>query len=772
MVFQGKTINMKRLITMIVLTLAALSAVAQQAVTGRVTDAATGRPIEGVNIRVEHTLTGATTNGRGEFRISDVASDGVLKLSHVSYVNRTVPLEGRTDIEIALEPSYANVGQVVVTATGTHRRQSDAPVAVTVLTQKDLTDAGVTTLEGALLKLDPSFGMTPLGSMGNTMTMNGLEDTYILFMVNGHRMIGSGSGSPDLSRIDLANVKRIEILDGAASMLYGSDAIAGVVNIITDDARSGVELSSQMSLRDHGRYEHSVNLDAKEGKLGSYTSFVHQQSDSWQLNPEEEDKTGALVPSTKVASYGYESNTVSQRFTYDLAPGLSLYAEGSYYGYEQQRPETIGGENTSYNYNMRHTNYTYGAGAKYIVNPDISLYADFYSDNYRSEYLYFRASGDVRPGDAETRVLTRFYQGSLRGIFNIGRAHKLSAGAEYLTDRLDDYLSSSSTLAEPVSNYTFSVYAQDEIRLHRKWQAVVGVRYLYHERVGSHATPNLALMYKTGPWRLRASFATGYKTPTLSDLYTFNVSKEGALTISNENLKPEKSIFGSFNAEYATSRVTLSATAFYNRLHDKIEVESFDVDEEQLAHYQSLYGEDVTSSVVKKRTNIDKARVAGVTLTAKAYLGAGFTLQGAYNFVDGCNLSAEEGTDDRLDKNIRHAGNVAAQWTHAWGRYNLNVMFNGQIRGKRFSSTYSPRIGDAPSYSLWDLTTTHTFNLGRVVLVPTIGVENLFDYVDDRPGYLYYETAAGKGASTMSPYATLTPGRTYFFSLSIRFRSK
>jgi len=739
---------------------------------GRVVEAGSGIPVAGVAIRVEHTLRGGSTNGNGEFRIEEVAPNAVLKLSHVSYQPLTVAVDGRNELKIELQPARINVGQVVVTGTGTHRRLKDSPIPVTVLTGKELRDSGVNTLEGALLKLDPSFAAAPLGSMGTTFTLNGLEDTYALFLVNGQRMLGSGTGAPDLSRIDLNNVKRIEILDGAASTLYGSDAIAGVVNIITDDLRSGVELSTDASVRNRGRYEHSVNLDAKEGRLGSYTSFVHQQSDGWQLNEMEEDKNGDLVRSTKMSSFASASNTISQRFTYDLAEGLSFYAEGSYYGSEQMRPLMIGGEKTSYKYDMLHRNYTYGAGVKYIVDKDILLYADFHSDNYTSQYEYIAESGDLRVGDVETRTLTRLYEGTLKGIFNIGRFNKLSAGLSYLTDRLDDYLSTSATLAEPVSSYTLSAYAQDEIRIHRKWQAVVGLRYLYHEKLGSHATPNVALMFSTGPFRARAAFAMGYKTPSLADIYTFNISKEGVLTMGNEDLKPEKSTFGALNLEYTTGRFTLSATGFYNRLRDKVEVESFEVDEEELARYQSIYGQDVTSSIVKKRSNIDKARVAGVHLAVRAYAGAGFTLAASYSYNNGKNLSAEEGEDDRLDKNIRHSGNLSAQWEHTWGRYRLNVLFSGQIRGPRYSSTYSPRIGDAPRYSLWDLQTTHTFTLGKVILIPGIGIENLFNYRDDRPGYLRYVTAKGTNATTFSPCSTLTPGRTYYFSLGIRFRSK
>ena len=764
---------MKRFLLFLAGLAVGFAAQAQQPVTGRVTDAETGAPIAGATIRVDRTLTGATADNRGEFRIASAAPDATLRVSHVSYEPQTVALDGRTsELEIRLRPSQLNIGQVVVTGTGTHRRLDDAPVPVTILTGKELQEGVMTNLEDALIKSDPSFAITPLGSMGSAITMNGLDDTYILFLVNGQRMLGSGVGAPDLARIDMANVKRIEILDGAASMLYGSDAIAGVVNIITDDVRSGVELSTRASVRNHGRYEHSVGLDAKEGRLGTYTSFVHQQADGWRLNPFEEDKNGELIPSPRMASFATASNTVTQRFTYDLARGLSVYAEGSYYRYDQFRPQQVDGAKTSYTYDLGHQNYTYGAGLKYIVSDRVSLFADFHSDNYRSTYDYFVASGDLRAGDSETRVATRYYQASLKGIFKLGRYNRLSVGVEYLDDRLDDYLSTSATLATAVGNYSLSAYLQDEVTINKHWQALVGLRYLYHERMGSHATPNVALMYRLGGFKVRASYAAGYKTPALSEIYTFNVSKDGALTIGNEDLRPEKSHYASLNLEYGTGRFNLSATGFFNRLTDKVEVETFEVSDDELHRYQSIYGEGVTQHLVKKRSNIDKARIAGVSLAAQAWLGAGFSVRGSYSFIDGVNLSVPKGEDDRLDKSIRHAGNVSADWEHAWNRYTLHIELNGRISGRRFSSTYSPRIGDAPAYSLWDLVTTHTFRLGRVILTPTIGIENLFDFRDDRPAYLHYTNASGKAATTMSPYATLTPGRTYFFALGIRLRSK
>ncbi len=256
----------------------------------------------------------------------------------------------------------------------------------------------------------------------------------------------------------------------------------------------------------------------------------------------------------------------------------------------------------------------------------------------------------------------------------------------------------------------------------------------------------------------------------LSDIHTFFVSRAGELTIGDENLRPEKSNYGSLNAEYTTGHLTLSATGYINSLRDKVESVSTEVTDAELAHYQQLYGDKVTSHTVKKRSNIDRARVVGATFRVKADLGAGFIVSGSYNYTDGRNLSAEDGADDRLDKLIPHAAAIGAQWSHTWGRYSLGVDLDGRYNAPRYSTTYSPRFGDAPAYSLWDLVTTHTFTLGSVVLTPSVGVENIFNYRDDRPAYMYYVNASGKGASGISPYSTLTPGRTYFLALSIRFR--
>lgn len=145
--------------------------------------------------------------------------------------------------------------------------------------------------------------------MGTTLSLNGLPDDYFIFLENGKRLYGDDT----YARINVAKIKRIEILNGASSALYGTNAIGGVINIITDDAKNAINVSSDTRYASKGRFTQSVNADVNTGKFGSYTSYRRQQAEGWQLNPyEENSKTHELEETGKVASTGFYANTVNQ----------------------------------------------------------------------------------------------------------------------------------------------------------------------------------------------------------------------------------------------------------------------------------------------------------------------------------------------------------------------------------------------------------------------------------------------------------------------------
>ena len=707
---------------------------AQVTIKGRVLNSETGEPVVGANIRVDHSLQGGTTNAKGEFIIKGLP-DGkqTLQVSHLNYEpQRYSTSKSVNDVVIRMTESHNNLNQVVVTGTGTHRRMVDSPIPVNVLTAKDIKEANVTNLEEALTKLTSNFSFSTSG-MGTEMVLNGLNSDYILVLVNGRKLIGDDA----LMRINMANVKRIEILNGSASALYGSDAIGGVINIITDDSKNKIDASSTTKVSDHGRFSEAVNLDLNVGKLSSYPSYQRQQSDGWKLHPMTEtvNKKGEvkLDPTDKQAFTGYHSNTVNQSFSYSLNHKTTLYAQGSYYNFLNDRPVT------EYKYNMYHENYTYGFGMKYIVNKKAYIDADFYSDNYKSAYDYIQESGDFKIGDKETRKKQYFYRGNVKSIIKVNSKNKLSAGLEYLDEKLESE-------ADNISNktlYTMALYAQDEWTIAESLQAVVGLRYIYNETFEDHFTPTASIMYREGGFRGRLSFATGFRTPTLSEIYATDLAKTtNRYTIGNLELKPEESKNFSLNLEYTHSRFSVSATAFVNNVTDMINYRT--LSDEEAAQYGD-YDE------VRQRDNIDKVRIKGVNVNANAYLGLGFNLGAGYTLLDARNLI----TDKPIDKSVKYAGNVNAQWSKNWGLYGLNINMVGRGQGKRYSETYDY---DSSGFMLWDLNTGHTFNLKYFILNAGLGVENLFDWVDDRPW------------NTKKPYSTITPGRAFYASLTIRFR--
>ena len=169
---------------------------------------------------------------------------------------------------------------VVITGTGTYHRAENSPVAVQVISAKEIQDAQVTTLQDALSKLTSTI-TTHTNGMGTFVNFNGVSDDYIVILENGKRV----SGDDRWNRISMENVKRIEIYSGAASALYGSDAIAGVINIITDDTKSPVSVSSNTRLMNNGRLDEDVAVDVTAGKFSSRTEYTHHRAGNLARTP-------------------------------------------------------------------------------------------------------------------------------------------------------------------------------------------------------------------------------------------------------------------------------------------------------------------------------------------------------------------------------------------------------------------------------------------------------------------------------------------------------
>ena len=658
-----------------------------------------------------------------------------------------------------------NLNPVVVTGSGHHQRLKSTATPVHVLSAQEIREQGIATFDAAIERMMPQVSLAP-NSMGSFLRLNGLGNKYILILVNGQKLSGDISSNVDLSRINMSRVKRIEVLDGAASSLYGSDAIGGVINIITDQPTSALcSVTNSTRVSGHGKLTESVNVDVFHRGFGSYTSFTHDRADSYQTYTEElltsGDAAGTTRPTIAPLFTGYRSSIVGQRFTFSPDEHLALNAAMDY-SYKitdrpGSRPDVKGGTD----YEMRYKGLRWNVGGIYKFTNRHSLQANFLVDRFRygKEYDVDGAAGGFAVGDYVQSKKQRTMDGELKAILGLTAHSTTIVGADWRKDWLT---ATSGNIRQHA--YILAAYAQHEAkaRIGRGTAtATAGLRYNHHETFGSHWSPKVSLMYSIGAVNLRATYSAGFRAPGLDELYYhyFSVNRGKAQVIfGSRDLKPERSHYVALNAEYRTDVLAVSLTGYLNRISDMVVRQNIVVDDGARAMLQEQFPEMTADQAAKlerysRYRNSDKGDVKGVLLNVSANLFRGFNLSANYAYTYARSKSGAEWT--LLERSIRHAATIAANYHHAWGRYALNVNISGRLQSK----TYYPDYEDAPGYGVWNLHTTHTFDVARWCwLEPAVGVENIFNRVDRRPD------------TSLRKYALYSPGRMLTVGLKVRFK--
>lgn len=710
---------------------------AQLSLRGRVVDE-NEKPIAGASVWIEYTTIGTSTDLKGEFSLEKVPEgNNLLRISALDYNGTRETINRSNDnILIRMKHSPLKLNEVVVTGTGTINKLKNSPVAIDVISQRELQNTNIPTFENAMIALNPSMSFTP-NAMGSYMQLNGLSNRYILVLVDGKKLGGDVGGNVDLNRIDMGNIKRIEVLKGAASSLYGSDAIAGVINIITNKPKDLVNFSTETRFSEYGQFTQNANLYLNVGGFSSSTSFQRNQADGWQLNKKEiiNDKE---IDTDKQAMLRFYSDVFSQRFGYKATKELSMYVEGSLFDKKFKRPVS------AYGFDMKYVDYSFGAGAKYLLKNNGLITLDWNTDRFEYFKAYLKETKDKNgvtfmPGDEEFVRRQKYNNINLKGTFNAGKFNKVTVGSEY---KVDNLYAPADSIGGSRNVYTLAFYAQDEINLFGKLNIVPGVRYIYNETFKNRVTPKVSAMYTLHDFNFRVSYATGFKTPELKQLFMkTEVTSKGKTTLSigNKDLKPESSNYYSVNAEYIKDFLSLTVTGYINNLKNKIDTYEIELTPEEIAE-----GYNKKSSY----HNIGRSRIQGVDFTFNSYLGYNLTLGGGYSYVNAKDLD----TGKRLQRISRHTGNVNLNWFKDFGLFKSNFNLNGRLQSRR----YYDDGDDARAYQLWNFATRHTFkSINGLVFEPGLGIENIFDFVDDKP--------------FNRNYATLSPGRTFYASLKIKF---
>ena len=651
-----------------------------------------------------------------------------------------------------------NLNPVVVTGSGHHQRLKSTATPVHVLSSQEIREQGISTFDGALIRMMPQASMAP-SSMGTFLRLNGLGNKYILVLINGQKLNGDISNNVDLNRINMSRVKRIEVLDGAASSLYGSDAIAGVINIITDQpTQQLIGVTSDTRVSGKGQLTENVTLDIFKNGFGSYTSYSHNQADSYQNNDLEYVKGSDTETQRTIAPLftGYRADIIGQKFTYAPNQHLALNAGLDYSYKKTDRPETRSDITGGTDYEMRYKGFRWNIGGIYKFTAKNSLQANFTVDRFRYGKEYDVATKSNAVGDYVQSKKQRMMDGEVKAILGLLKDATTIFGADWRKDYLT---ATSGDINEHV--YSLAAYAQHEQKFLKDFTATVGLRLTHHETFKNHLTPKATLMYAPGNFRFRATYSAGFRAPGLDELYYhyFSVNRGKAqISFGNQDLKPEKSNYFSLNAEYRDEVIAVSVTGFLNRINDMVVKQNVKVTDASLAMLRKEFPEMTDDEAAKLEQyalyqNSDKGDVKGVQVNVSANLFAGFNLSTNYVYTYARSKSGDAWSP--LERSMRHAATIAANYHHVWGKYGLNVNLNGRLQSK----TYYPGYEDAPGFGIWNLHTTHSFDVAKwAFLEPSIGVDNLFDKVDRRID------------SSQRKYALYSPGRMLVVGLKVRFK--
>ncbi|UYV18335.1 TonB-dependent receptor [Halomonas qaidamensis] len=689
----------------------------------------------------------------------------------------------------ALAQEAEQLDNIVVSASGFEQALVDAPASISVVSREELERKRITSVADALRDVE---GVDVGGAVGKTggsnISIRGMPSDYTLILIDGRRQNAAGSVTPngfgETSTSffpPVSSIERIEVIRGPMSTLYGSDAMGGVINIIT--RRVDREWVGSVGI------ENTFNEDRDFGdrrEINLYTS-------------------GPLIQDTlgiQVRGRLYERD--ASELTYTDGNGNPIEVsqrgpspvEGDVYNLGGKLTWTpnsdhdlwVDGEVNRQRYNNDKCQLGTLDGRSRSCEPAPGV-ANGYADELRFErqQVAIGHTGRFASGTLETSLMRNLTETKGRTIPGengvaydgfpgiVGGAprelettntvldskyvmplgdHMTTVGLQWWDAELDDGLAN-----ETFEQTTWSLFAEDEWLIRDDLALTLGGRYDHHDAFGSQFSPRSYLVWNTTPnWTLKGGVSRGYKTPTLNALHAGinGVTGQGTiLTIGNPDLEPETSTSSEISAHYdSQTGFTASATLFYNEFDDKIASGNDIVVENDPLVPDGVYSQDI---------NIDEAVTQGVELATSYQFTPDWRLSANYTYTDSEQKSGNN-RGEPLTDTPEHAFNATLRWQ---ATPQLDTWLSAEYRSERYRNRESVRgapsfddLGDFKAYSLFHLggsyAFTEQFNVSATIY-------NVFDkdFVDYR--------AYGDGTSFGNVYANSEEGRRLWLSARYEF---
>jgi outer membrane receptor for ferrienterochelin and colicins len=392
--------------------------------------------------------------------------------------------------------------EVVVTATRNERKLGNVAVPVTIINQKKIQQAGSLRLRDILQE---QTGLFLTSGFGTGVQMQGLSPDYTLILIDGEPIVGRTAGILDLNRLTVGNIKKIEIVKGPSSSLYGSEALAGVINIITDRSFNN-KLDATVRFGTYNTWDLNLAGSTRAGKLGVNAFINSYSTDGYSIRPSSVERSKLpvwrLTPQVQL-SYPLSKKTqlnISTRYNYEYIKnelaisnnGQITYSSGREKNKDLNITPTI---THQFNQKLKTSLRLYGTlfeGSQQLLTQTGNGYDDF----FRQQFYRIENQTDY----------------TLSGKFSV--IGGVGTIAEYVNSTRYD---SKSNRKDNNIKYAFT---QAEWKPTPKWTLIGGLRYDDNRLYASALSPKIALQFKANErFRLQASFGRGFKAPDFRQLY-------------------------------------------------------------------------------------------------------------------------------------------------------------------------------------------------------------------------------------------------------------
>ncbi|HDZ48528.1 hypothetical protein LCGC14_0036780 [marine sediment metagenome] len=610
------------------------------------------------------------------------------------------------------------LNDMVVTASGFEQQITNAPASISVVSREQLERGHYQNVTDALRDV-PGVTVTGggAGDRGHDISIRGMPSQYTLMLVDGRpqssresRPNGSAGFEQDWLP-PLQAIERIEVVRGPMSTLYGSDAIGGVINVITRKVaqqwHGNVQLDTLLQQSSDSGDSRQANFYLSGPLVGDRLGLqlygrMSERDEDNILNGYEDKSLQSLTARFSLAA--------SDNHDFTAEAGITEQDRQSLMGRSAPAEGCRGGCADSFNdYTHRHVALTHSG--RFDIGTTESFLQRETSEN---------PSRDIEINNTTAKT-------SL--VMPLG-AHMVTVGASYERESLDDTSTNTISSRTEIENSQWALFAENEWLLTSTWALTGGLRLGDDDNFGSHISPRLYSVWNITPdWTLKGGLSTGYRSPNLREMTAdWGQTSRGGDVYGNPDLQPETSLNKELALLYANDAgFSGSVTVFHNDFKDKIT--RIACPEGVCAEGANQFGSDPTY-----RINIDEAVTQGAEISLSAPLSEAVELTGSYTFTDSEQKSGEY-AGEPLTQLPRHQVSASLDWQVS---SRLRQWTKVTYRGEESQPTTGPSSSSivAPSYTFVDAGIGYQLNETTQL---NAGIYNLFDEDIDYDEYGYVE---------------------------------